>query len=307
MGYTSDITNRVDGKKYLISTAADKKGRGWQTAVLKRKLFGIPDLLHPAMFVGALDEEHARQVHAQVESIVAELPSSEWESAKWKLFSEIVDNAFPEADATDEAQMATLTGQERSRFLSRLTPTSASRLGTDEEENLLIALAAGIIRLAVEDEITHIVAEKEKPSDEMKGLFAFEKITFDLFCIGRFAFTKHTVQKREPFMDDLVYAVGALLCRIAGFDLNEDRFKVFFVTEYNTRMDEFASYPWNREEKDSSRDVGWEHGKKLLKILTPEKDAFKVAALGNMALRGVERLIPLAQEVIEKYEQDRTT
>lgn len=44
--------------------------------------------------------------------------------------------------------------------------------------------------------------------------------------------------------------------------------------------------------------------KKLLKIVTPEKDAIKVAVLGNLALRGVERLIPLVQEVIEKYEQD---
>jgi hypothetical protein len=52
MGFASDITNRIDGKKYLISTAEDKKG-GWQTAVLKYRLFGIPDLLHPAMFIGA--------------------------------------------------------------------------------------------------------------------------------------------------------------------------------------------------------------------------------------------------------------
>jgi len=63
-------------------------------------------------------------------------------------------------------------------------------------------------------------------------------------------------------------------------------------------------HPWNPEEKDSPRDVGWEHGKKLLKIVTPEKDAIKIAALGNIALRSVERLIPLAQEVIETYELD---
>jgi hypothetical protein len=80
MGFTSNITNRIDGKKYLISTAEDKKG-GWQTAVLKHRLFGIPDLLHPAIFIGAPDEEYARQVHARVEQIVAELPLTEWESA----------------------------------------------------------------------------------------------------------------------------------------------------------------------------------------------------------------------------------
>lgn len=95
MGYTSDITNRIDGKKYLISTAQDKKGGGWQTAVFKWRLFGIPDLFHPAMFIGAPDEEHARQVHARVEEIVAELPPTEWESTKRQLFGEILDKAFP--------------------------------------------------------------------------------------------------------------------------------------------------------------------------------------------------------------------
>jgi hypothetical protein len=301
MGYLSKIRNRIDGRKYLISTASDEDGSGWQTAVLKRRLLGIPDFRHPAMFVGALDEEHARQVHARVERIVAELPPTEWESEKWKLFGEIVDSGFSEADVSaHETQMATLTTAERSRFFSRLSPAAASRLGTEAEEDLLIVLAAGIIRQLLESETTDIVAEEEKPSDEKKGLFAFERITFDLFCIGRLAFTKRTVQKRDAFMEDLVYAVGALLWRIAGFDMNDDRFKVFFVTEYNTRMDEYAAYPWD----SSGRAVGHEHGKKLLKIVAPPEHLFKVTALGAIELEGVRTLIPLAQKVIEKYEHD---
>ncbi len=97
MGYTSDITNKLNGKKYLISTAEDKRAGGWQIAVLERKLFGVPNLLHPAMFVGALDEEHARLVHAQVEEIVATLPPAEWQSAKWSLVNGVLD-------ATDVSQ-----------------------------------------------------------------------------------------------------------------------------------------------------------------------------------------------------------
>ena len=307
MGYTSDITNRIDKKKYMISTAADKNGRGWQTAVLKRRLFGIPDLLHPAMFIGALDEEHARQVHARVEKIVAELPSSKWESAKWELFEEILDSAFPEAGvSTHEAQTATLTAAERSRFFSRLSPGAASRLGNEaKQDSLVIVVAAGIIRLALDDMVTEFINPKDKqPSDERKGLFAFEQMAFALHCIGRLAFTDATAKKREAFMDDLVFSVGALLWQIAAFEVAEDRFALFFATEYNLRADEYAAYPWNPEEKDSPTDVGWEHGKKLLMIVTPERDAIKAAALGNIALRGVERLIPLVQEVIEKYEQD---
>lgn len=136
MGHTSDIRNRIDGKKYLISTAADKNGRGWQTAVLKRKLFGIPDLLHPAMFVGALDEEHARQVHARVERIVAELPSSEWESAKWELVKEALDapQGLDRESNDDLSTLAILRGQAAEAILSALTKDQPLPVYTPEFE-----------------------------------------------------------------------------------------------------------------------------------------------------------------------------
>lgn len=310
MGFTSNVKNRIDGKKYLISTAEDKKG-GWQTAVLRHRLFGIPDLLHPAMFIGAPDEEYARQVHARVEKIVAELPLSKWESAKWKLFEEILDNAFPEADVNaDDDQGTTLTVAERSRFFSRLSPDAESRLNNEakNQDSLVIVLAALIIRIALDDTVNEfelIDPEDKQPSDERKGLFAFEQMAFALHCIGRFAFTDETVKQREAFMDDLVFAVSAWLWQIAAFDVAGDRFGRFFATEYNQRADEYAEYSWN-DVKDGpvANEVGWQYGKKLLKIVAPEKDALKVAALGNIALRSVARQIPLAQEVIEKYEQD---
>jgi len=236
MGYTSNITNRVDGKKYLISTAADKNAGGWQTAVLKPRLFGIPDLLHPAMFIGALDEKHARQVHARVENIVAELPPSEWESAKWELFEKILDNAFPQADVSaDEVQGATLTATERSRFFSRLSLDAAPRLGNEAKRDSLIVVAAGIIELALEDTVIAFIDPEDEASSERKGRFAFEQMTFALHCIGRFAFTDATAKKRQAFMDDLVFSVGPLLWQIAAFDVAEDRFALFFGERYVKR------------------------------------------------------------------------
>jgi len=263
-------------------------------------------LLHPAMFIGAPDEEYARQVHARVEQIVAELPLAEWESAKRELFEEIWASEFPEADAnTHAAQMTPLTAEERSRLFSRLTQDAESRLGNEGKQDSLVVMAAGIIRAALDDDVIEFIDPEDKQaSEEEKGLFAFEQMTFALHCIGRFAFTNATAKKRQAFMDDVVFCVGALLWQIAAFDVAEDRFAPFFATEYNRRADEYDAYPWNPEEKDCPSDVGWEHGKKLLKIVTPEQDAIKVAALGNVALRSAERLIPLVQEVIEKYQPD---
>jgi hypothetical protein len=227
---------------------------------------------------------------------------------EWELFKEILGSAFPESDANARAaEMTPLTAEGRARFFSRLSQGAASRLGNEaKQDSLVIVLAAGIIRLALEDSVTEFIdPEGKQPSDERKGLFAFEQMAFALHCIGRFAFTDATVMKRDAFMDDLVFSVGALLRQIAAFDAAEDRFALFFATEYNERADEYAGYPWKDAQNDpAANTVGWQHGKKLLKIVTDEKDAFKVAALGNIALRSVERLIPLVQEVIEKYELD---
>jgi hypothetical protein len=76
------ISNSVPdlGSTTTTDSGLPKKDGGWQTAVLKYRMFGVPDLLHPAMFIGALDEERAREVHAGVERIVSELPPSEWEA-----------------------------------------------------------------------------------------------------------------------------------------------------------------------------------------------------------------------------------
>lgn len=308
MGFTSDITNRIDGKKYLISTAEDKKDGGWQTAVLKHRLFGIPDLLHPAMFIGAPDKEHAREVHARVEKIVAELPLSEWESAKWELFEEILDDVFPEiAVSAPDSEGTVLTAIERARFFSLLSTDAESRLDDQaKQDSLVIVSAAGVIRLALDGAAAEFIApEVKQPSDEKKGMFAFEQMAFALYCIGRFAFTDATLKKRDAFMNELVVSVGALLWQIAAIDIAANRFEDFFITECNQRVEEYAAYSWQEgEDSPAANTVGWQHGKKLLQIVTPEKHALKVAALGNIALRNVERLIPLVQEVIEKYEPD---
>jgi hypothetical protein len=101
MGYTSNIKNAINGKRYLVSTAEDHDG-GWQTAVFERKIFGISNPLHPAMFTGAPDEEQARLVHARVEAIVAQLPPTEWETAKWELVKEVMDTLIESDTVVDD-------------------------------------------------------------------------------------------------------------------------------------------------------------------------------------------------------------
>lgn len=136
MGFTSDITNKTNGKKYLVSTAEDKRAGGWQTAVLERKLFGIPDPLHPVMFIGALDEEHARVIHARVEEIIAALPPSDWECAKWALVNEVLNatQGLDRESTPDLGALAPVQGQAAEAILLALVRDEQLPLDAPEFE-----------------------------------------------------------------------------------------------------------------------------------------------------------------------------
>lgn len=206
-GYTSDITNRIDGKKYLISTAQDKKGGGWQTAVLKHRLFGIPNLFHPAMFIGAPDEEHARQVHARVEEIVAELPCSEWESAKWELFREILDKAFPEPGASAHTVLPNTEGADWSVFHG--VPNIAE----------VLLKKAGVIARLIEihwdqgiDLASEFKMNSEYPKvglgqDQMRRVRAETAVVF-LRMIDEIAFGVLETEQRDKLMEGLKICVA---------------------------------------------------------------------------------------------------
>jgi hypothetical protein len=140
------------------------------------------------------------------------------------------------------------------------------------------------------------------PTEETKGRVAFEELMFTLQCVGRFAFSRQTVHKRDAFMDDLASSVQAVIWRMAAFDIEEGRFGRFFSDEYNARADEYEQYRWETDAGQSLRNtLPWEYGKKLLTLIAPSKDALRVTMFGTLALRSVERLIPIVQEVIENY------
>lgn len=112
MGYTSDVTNTINGKKYLISTTAlGRRTSMWETAVLKRTLFGIPNMLRPLLRVITLDEKQALFVHGRVEEIVAQRDPTEWEPAKWALMNDDLDATTSQAPSDGELRSLALHGE----------------------------------------------------------------------------------------------------------------------------------------------------------------------------------------------------
>ena len=78
MGYTSDITNTINNKRYVISTVQHARTGEWETGVFERKLFGIPNMLHPILRMSARNESQARIFHGRVEELVAQRSPTDW-------------------------------------------------------------------------------------------------------------------------------------------------------------------------------------------------------------------------------------
>jgi len=103
-------------------------------------------------------------------------------------------------------------------------------------------------------------------------------------------------------MDAFASAVQAVLWRMAAFDVEEERFVHFFADAHNARADEYERYGWETAVGESLRNtLPWEYGKKILRIITPAKDALRTTMLGTLVLRSVEGLVPIVQEAILNY------
>lgn len=138
MGFTSEIVNKANGKRYLISTAEDKQSGGWQTAVFERKQFGLPHLFHPDMFLGAFDRDHARQVHSHVEEIVATLAPTEWQSAKWKFVKDTLDTLDKRKSECDtDSEFPARNGGTSETFLLTLARNEDVPIDSPEFETLI--------------------------------------------------------------------------------------------------------------------------------------------------------------------------
>jgi hypothetical protein len=206
--------------------------------------------------------------------------------------------------------MAALTTTERSRFFAQLPHAVVPdpyALAEPEPPSLLFVLACGIVRLAL-DRFGQMGGDfnwpgEAEPSEDAKGLACFESILFTLQCIGRFGFSKETVHKRDAFMDDLTFTVHAILWQMAASDLEQQRFCLFFIGEYNSRADESSRYKWESPDEESRwNTVPYEYGKRLMNILWRKVDPYRLAGLAAIELDSAAGLVPSVKAVIEKYE-----
>ena len=78
-GYLSKVTNRIDGKRYNISTVRNARTKEWETFVYKQGLFGA---FRPLLCVGAQDGKQAGWVHDRVEEIAEQHNPADWRDAK---------------------------------------------------------------------------------------------------------------------------------------------------------------------------------------------------------------------------------
>jgi hypothetical protein len=300
MGFTSDITNKVNGKKYLISSAEDKRAGGWQISVFERKLFGIPNLFHPAMFLGALDGKHARLVHAHVEEIVAILPPAEWQSAKWGL----VDNVLDAMDVSHPESNATLRpqgnhGEPGNAELGMQAPPEESdghtwatfhgKPNTDivlcEKAKAVTSLIellwdAGLVLAAPFTD--SLDGPQVRLGEEEARRVLAETAVFLIRIVDESPFGALNPEERDTFMDELDICVGRAL-ENKGVELR------FFADLLSQRLPEYAQYrKWIPEGNESPKDtLFWEFGKKIGAVIGLQEHAGFNVELGLLLLKGV--------------------
>jgi hypothetical protein len=147
MGFVTEVTNSVTGKRYLISTAEVEilGTRVWQTAVFKQRLGPLAGMFRPALFVGAAETSRARIQHERVEAIVQNIKPTDWEEAKWRWFRSWRRTIKQRAMKDEEKRLKTRTRLTVrveimriffTRFSDMLTPLERERLAELKKNGL---------------------------------------------------------------------------------------------------------------------------------------------------------------------------
>lgn len=282
MGYTSDVTNAISGKKYLISTVKQRTGGWglWETAVIERKLFGIPNMFRPVLRVTARDEHQAQYVHGRVAEIVAQRDQAEWESAKWTLKNDDLEAApSPTPSNTDQAKS---TAEDNSRLWEYFRGKQNTKAVLEEKANAVTALITSNYDygLVLASTMKDTNPEIRLGEEEVRQTLA-ETAALLLSVLDRTAF-QFMGMDREAFMDALEVGVFQAL---QDKGVAPDSFRELLTRRY----EEYAHYrKWLPEEDESAKDtLFWEFAKKIAIILNVGLDPVFNLSLTNGLLNAI--------------------
>jgi hypothetical protein len=249
-------------------------------------------VLHPAMFVGARDEEHARQVHAHVEEIVAALSPAEWQSAKWALVKDVLDAM----DVSHPEPSVVLSSPARSQGSPEENgghpwATFHGRPNTEivlcEKAKVVSSLIellwdAGLV-LAAPFTDTLDAPHVRLREEEARRVLA-ETAVLLIRIVDESAFGTLSPEGQDTFMDELDICVGQAL-------ENKGVEPSFFADLLSQRLPEYARYrKWIPEGDEGTGDtLFWEFGKKIGAIVGLKEHAGFNIELSILLLKGVNR------------------
>jgi hypothetical protein len=284
MGYSSDVTNTVNGKKYLISTAFHRGTGKWETAVLERKLFGIPNFLYPTLRIIAQDEHQARFIHGRVEEIVSQRAPHEWDSAERALVNHDLDTPTSRVPTTEDA--SPVWGYFRGKKNSNLV--------LEEKANAVTTLVANNCNfgLKLASAMKNEWPESGLGEEEARQTQA-ETAAFLLSVINPTAVKFLGSKNKDVFMRALFVGVTREL-QVKGVKPRS------FEELLRKRIEEYAQYrEWIPEKDESAKDtLFWEYAKKIAIILNIGPDAIFNVLLTNQLLEALVswKLSELLQE-----------
>jgi len=282
MGYSSDVTNKIDGKKYLISTVKQRSGRAgwWETAVMKRSLFGIPNMFRPILRVIAREERQAQHVHGRVVEIVTQRAQAEWESAKWTLMNDDPEPA-PAPAPSDIVEGKSTTG-DIAHVLEYFRGKPNTKAVLEEKAKVVTILITSncdygsALASALKDNNPAI----RLGEGQEREAFAETAVVL-LSVLDRTAF-QFMGMERDPFMDALEAGVARAL---QDKGMAQDTLGELLSRRY----EEYAHYlKWLPDEGESaSGTLFWEFSKKIATTLNVGPDPVFNLNLTNGLLQAI--------------------
>jgi hypothetical protein len=306
-GISTKIICKIDGKKYIISTAKDPHGF-WQLAIF-RIIFEIPFLYAKADltngYPGSISKtfEEAEKIHYKVEELVTNHSSETWLStmAEWSLSEEHenIEKTYTTTDYIKDLEQSALEQKENMQKIwseFQVKPDNENTL--KEKAKVLAQVILQIVRTHTEMffGFGNMIKDSDGKYYNEKGEFVslgelfIEIASVYLLVIDRFTFSVFSKENRDLFINTFQeeFIASALL---EIYKENADLMENAFISDLNKCLEKYDSLPlYSQENKGPKDTVLWKFAGKIAKMAGKEKHILFIELIMNTVLRDIDIL-----------------
>lgn len=311
-GISSKIKSKIDGRKYIISTAKDPH-EYWQLAVFK-VLWEIPYVYgkthhEPLRISNFRTFEEAEFRHFEMEDFVTNYPIEFWQNSSFSKEQDITAKADMITEYLDSLKQSE---EKQKEIIKKMWTTFEEKPYDQKILRRKALLLAPILEHSISIEVENIleignsdaksVTRTLKKNFISPGELFVEIASVYLSFIDRFAFSVLSSKSREVFIDTLQDELIALSL-LKHYGENADIIMGAFISDLNTSIEKYGSLPFMKNGNESPKGtVMWEFANNVGRIIGIEKHALFKELVMHKIIRDIsilqlETLLPKRQDL----------